>query len=108
MSKQIFTIDVINIYNEESETPMPLCKYYEDEEEAVADAKKYLNDNRDTMDVLEASVYAGETMDDDGNVFGEPFTIWTGTNTSKPASMRARKEMGYINATLDYYAAQSV
>ena len=108
MKKEIFTIDVINVYTEESEMPMPLAKVYTDEAEAIADARKYLDDNANTMEVLEAAVYAGETMDDNGNIFGEPFIIWAGTNTSKPASMRARKEMGYINATLDYYRAKTL
>ena len=106
--ENIFTINAINITTGEDVTPMRLSKNYYNEGDATDDAISLANELKDDEDVIEVTVYAGEYENvDTGNVFGEPFDIFTATNTTREKSAKARKEENYVKLDgLDYYAGE--
>lgn len=104
--ENIFTISAINIITGEDVTPMRLSKTYYNEGDATDDAIALADELKDDEDVIEVTVYAGEYEDvDTGNVYGEPFDIFTATNTNQEKSKTTREDAGYVKTTgLDYYA----
>lgn len=105
-NKEIFTIQIDNVADEEMGdlTPMYLCVSFYDLDEAINAAIDYLKANKDSEEVLEAVVYAGEYEDENGNVFGEPMDVWIGTNKDAETFREARKEASYLSTTANYYA----
>lgn len=104
MKKNIFTIDVSDIINEEGIMDARTCVDYNSEDEAINVAKEIANDFSSDNNVIEISVFAGEYENENGDVFGEPFDIFTATNVSKEKSVAARKQANYVKETVDYYA----
>lgn len=110
MNRQdIFTISAFNITTDEDVTPMSLCHSYYIADEAISEAIDYADDLSYEDDIIEVRVYAGEYENiDTGDVFGEPFDIFTATNTTKEKSAAARKAANYVNIDgLDYYAVKN-
>lgn len=96
----------MNIKTGEDVTPMRLSKTYYNVFDAIDDAISLADDLKDNEDVIEVTVYAGEYEDvDTRNIYGEPFDIFTATNTNQEKSKSTREEAGYVKTTgLDYYA----
>lgn len=109
MKKQnIFTISALNIKTGEDVTPMYCLKNYYNEGDATDDAIALANQFKDDEEIIEVTVYAGEYEDvDTCDVFGEPFDIFTATNTTKEKSRITREAENYVKTTgLNYYAGE--
>jgi len=106
--ENIFTITALNLTSGEDVTPMYLSKNFYNEGDATDSAVALANELVDDEDVIEVTVYAGEYENvDTGDVFGEPFDIFTATNTTKEKSRIAREKENYVKTTgLDYYAGE--
>ena len=106
----VFTINCMDIVEECDITPMNLNRTYYIQDEAIADAKKYVEDMADDERVIEAMVYAVEYEDTEtGDVFGEPYDIFTATNQNDPKKhAETRTAMHYVRETVDYYAQSGV
>jgi hypothetical protein len=104
--ENIFTISAFNIITDEDVTPMRFSKNYYNEGDATDDAIALADELKDDEDVIEIRIYAGEYEDvDTGNIYGEPFDIFTATNANQEKSKSAREDAGYVITTgLDYYA----
>ena len=102
--KEIWTIDLSDIVNEEGVNHRLCAGIYEDMDSAIETAKKiveeYVGDGR----ILEATVYHGEYMDESGNILGEPYDIFTATNVSPDESSSVRLDEGFCSHYVDYYA----
>lgn len=102
--KEIWTIDLSDIVNEEGVNHRLCAGIYEDMDSAIETAKKiveeYVGDGR----ILEATVYQGEYMNESGDVLGEPYDIFTATNVSPGVSSQARMNSGFCKCYVDWYA----
>ena len=109
-TEEIFTINAINIETGEDVTPMQYMTDYYSETAAIEDAIDVANQFLYDEGVIEITVYAGEYEDSDtGDVFGEPFDIFTATNATKEKSKIAREKENYVKTTgLDYYAGEEI
>lgn len=76
---------------------------YESEEEAISAARELAQSLSSWDNVIIVSVYAGEYSDGKGNVFGEPFDIYSISNKDKKTTMIARKNAGYAGLEVDEY-----
>jgi hypothetical protein len=100
----IFTIDAFDIQDEESVDVMRYTGVdYESEEEAISAARELAQSLSSWDNVVIVSVYAGQYNDGKGNVFGEPFDIYTISNKDKNTTMIARKNAGYASLEVDEY-----
>lgn len=101
---EVYATDVVD---GEDVTPMANRISYYHEIEAINDAISIADSFKNDDRVIEVTVYAGEWEDFNGNVFGEPFDIYTATNVSKEKSKLAREQNNFVKTTgLDYYAGE--
>lgn len=104
MTTKIFTISATNISTEECDLD---CKetyeiYYSIDKAisvAIDLAKMFSNDES----VYNVSVFAGEEQDDNGNIIGEPYSIYTFSNKDKETTISKRLESGYVKGEVDGY-----
>ena len=108
MKKEIWTIDLSDIVNEEGINDVACAKIYYSADEAIEAAMhlvdEYIGDER----VLEATVYAGQYEDERGNIFGETTDIFCATNVRPYKSAHERFAMGFVKLYIDYYAEDPV
>lgn len=80
--KEVFTIDLYNETIEEgSDGYMDvLGKTYYDSTEAIDAAYKLIEELEDDPDLYTVSVYGGEYEDDNGNIYGDPVSIFSMSN----------------------------
>lgn len=105
MKTMIFTISAANITDE---TACDFdCKesyeiYYSIDKaiSAAIDVAKSLSDEEDVYNV---SVFSGEYQDDMGNIFGEPYDVYTFSNKNKQTTFKARINAGYVRGVVDGY-----
>ena len=101
----IFTLDAYNITGEYGMDDMQYCGGdYTSEEAAIEAARQcarsYANNDGDVVIV---TVFAGEYEDENGNIKGEPYDIYTVSNSDKETTMRARKQSGFMKDEVDEY-----
>lgn len=104
MRTMIFTISATNISTEENDFE---CKetyeiYYSVDKaiSAAIDVAKMLADDESVYNV---SVFSGEEQDDNGNILGEPYDIYTFSNKDRDTTISARLESGYVKGEVDGY-----
>lgn len=105
-SKEVYTVNLYNITEDEPiETVLP--NYYS-EGDAIKIAIECLHDFDPTDDVIEATVFAGEYEDENGDVYGEPTDIYTISNQDRETTMQARKKAGYTQLEVNRYLGESL
>ena len=105
VKKDVFTISAFDIENEEDVSDMQYCaKTYYDINDAIASATKFAQSLVDYGKVVMVTVYAGEYETDNGNIFGEPYDVYTISNSDKKTTAIARKQCGYVSLNVDAYA----
>ncbi len=106
--KEIWTIDLSDILNEEGINHKMCVNPYDSMDAAIQAAqdivKEFMGDER----VVEAVVYQGEYMDGSGNILGEPYDIYCATNTRPYVSANARLQAGFERIYVDFYAEDPI
>lgn len=103
--QEVFTLDAIDITLDEGIDDMRFCgQVYHSADEAIVAAEECADYYSDDDDVILVSVYGNQFEDGKGNTFGEPVEIYAASNKDKKATMLARKQSGYVNPEVDYYA----
>ena len=106
MRKEIFTISAMNLTIEEGIDLLPYTgKIYFSEEECVEDARNAAKECVSWPDVIEFSVMAGEYQTESGNVFGDPFVVFTISSSDKWTTKSLREKCGYCSLFVDEYAS---
>lgn len=101
---EIFTLNIFDIENENSIDDMQYARDYESADEAIQAASEVAQNYADYDSVINVFVMAGEYMDENGNVFGEPQdAIYCISNKDKRTTMIARKNAGYSSLKCDEY-----
>jgi len=100
---EIFTLNIFDVEDEEGIDDMQYARDYESEEEAIQAAREVAQKYADDDSVINVFVMAGEYMDEQGNVFGEPDAIYCVSNKDERTTMIARKNAGYSNLGVDEY-----
>lgn len=101
----IYTINAFNLATDESYDCGATCVTYYSVDTAVSkaiDLAKELSEDNDTYMV---SVLAGEYEDENGNVFGEPYEIYTFSNKDKETTIKERTASGYVSEEVDGYVS---
>jgi hypothetical protein len=102
----VFTVDGFDIMQEEDIDDMQITgQIYYSEEEAIEAARKGAKQyaNRDDYGVILFTVYAGEYQLPSGDIYGEPYDIYTVSNSDKQTTMAARKQTGYVSLEVNEY-----
>ena len=105
MKTMIFTIGVTNI-TDECACDFDCKETYEifyTEEEAITAAVNVAKALADDDSVYGVSVFGGEYQDDNGNILGEPYDIYTISNKDRKTTTSARLDNGYVKAGVDAY-----
>ena len=102
--KDIYTIDIFDIDEDESIDDMKYAHSYYDIDEAIEDAKKIAYKYSDENDVIIVSVMAGEYETPQGDTFGDSDAVFAASNKDKRTTMLSRKKQGYVRADVDFYA----
>jgi len=103
--QEIFTISALDIENEEDVSDMQYCgKSYYDIDEAIEAATEFAKTLSDYDSVIIVTVYGGEYETQSGDVYGEPFDIYTISNSDQETTEIAREEAGYYRLDVDDYA----
>ena len=106
MRKEIFTISAMNLTIEEGIDLLPYTgEIYFSEEECVKAARKAAKECVSWVDVIEFSVMAGEYQNESGDVFGDPFVIFTISSSDKWTTKDLREKLGYCSLFVNEYAA---
>lgn len=103
MKKEIYTIQAWNVRDEYDVTSMSRLADYNSFDEAYAAAVEECSSFVGDEDVIQVTIFGGEYVDDKGNVFGEPFDLYTISNKDKSATAKAREEAGYTALNVDEY-----
>ena len=106
--RDIFTLNIFDIENENSIDDMQYAYDYESEEEAIQAAREVAKKYADMDSVINVFVMAGEYMDAQGNIFGEPDAIYCVSNKDKGTTMQARKNAGYSRLETDEYIGENM
>ena len=106
--KEIWTIDLSDIVNEKGINHRMCAGYYDSIDAAIQAAqdvvKEFIGDER----VVEAVVYQGEHIDENGNICGEPYDIYCATNVRPYVSANARLQAGFSSIYVNFYAEDPV
>lgn len=103
--QEVFTLDAIDITLDEGIDDMRFCgQVYHSADEAIVAAEECADYYSDDDDVILVSVYGNQFEDGKGNTFGEPVEIYAASNKDKKTTMLARRQSGYVNPEVDYYA----
>lgn len=103
--KEIFTIDGLNIETEEDASDMKYCgAVYYSEDEAVKAAREYAEMCAGSYEeVIIVTVFGGEYETSSGDIYGEPYDIYSISSKDKETTIAARREAGYTSAEVDEY-----
>ena len=103
---EIFTLDIFDIENENGIDDMQYARDYESEDEAIQAAREVAQKYADMDTVINVFVMAGEYMDAQGNVLGEPDAIYCVSNKDRETTMQARTNAGYCNPEASEYVGE--
>lgn len=103
---EIFTLDIFDIENENGIDDMQYARDYESEDEAIQAAREVAQKYADMDTVINVFVMAGEYMDAQGNVLGEPDAIYCVSNKDRETTMQARTNAGYSNPEANEYVGE--
>ena len=103
--KEIFTIDGFNIETEEDASDMKYCGVvYYSEDEAVKAAREYAEICANSYEeVIIVTVFGGEYETSSGDIYGEPYDIYSISSKDKETTIAARREAGYTSVEVDEY-----
>jgi len=102
--KEIWTVNLFNLYSEGSMFDHRCNDYYDDLDGAIEAAKEIVKDFVGYENVVEVTVYQGQYIDEAGNVVGDIYDVFTATNVSPQESAEARQRADYVRKYVDYYA----
>lgn len=104
MKLMVYTISATNISNDECDIDYKESYdiYYSVDKaiSAAIDVAKMLDDEESVYNV---SVFGGEYQDENGNILGEPYDIYTYSNKDKETTISARLKSGYVKGEADGY-----
>lgn len=104
MKNKIYSLGGVNVTKDEGvEISGQYSILYHSMKKARQCARRAAREYADSDDVINISVYAGEYMDKEGNVWGEPFDVYTVSNKDKETTMAAREKAGYVRLEVDNY-----
>lgn len=103
--KEIFTIDGFNVETEEDASDMKYCgAVYYSEDEAVKAAREYAKICAESYEeVIIVTVSAGEYETSSGDIYGEPYEIYSISSKDKETTIAARREAGFVHDEVDEY-----
>ena len=100
----IFTLNAVDLTTDEGFDDMQYTsKTYYSEEEAIKAAKEMANAYSDWDGVINISIMAGEYELPSGEVYGEPYDIYTISNKDEETTRSAREKRGYVRHDVDGY-----
>lgn len=100
----IFTLNAVDLTTDEGFDDMDYTsETYYSEEEAIEAAKDMASAYSDWDNVINISVMAGEYELPSGDVFGEPYDIYTVSNKDEETTRSAREKSGYTRHDVDGY-----
>lgn len=100
----IFTLNAVDLTTEEGFDDMQYtAKTYYSEEEAIKAAKEMANKYSDLDGIINISVMAGEYELPSGDVYGEPYDIYTVSNKDEETTRSTRGKSGYVRHDVDEY-----
>ena len=103
MKAMIYTIGATDIMAEESYECAITWAEYGDIDVAISKAIDLARELSTDNEIYNVSVYGGEYKDDNGNVFGEPYDMFTISSKDKDTTIKARTEMNYCKGEVDAY-----
>lgn len=104
----IFTLNAVDLTTDEGFDDMQYTsKTYYSEEEAIKAAKEMANKYSDWDGIINISVMAGEYEMPSGDVYGEPYDIYTVSNKDEETTRSAREKSGYVRNDVDGYPSLS-
>ena len=74
-----------------------------DRQAAIEAARSFASEISDEDEVIVVWVYAGEYKTPSGDVYGDPYAIYSISNKGKEETVEAMTEMGYSNLECDEY-----
>lgn len=100
----IFTLNAVDLTTDEGFNDMQYTSQtYYSEQEAIEAAKDMANTYSDWDGVINISVMAGEYELPSGDVYGEPYDIYTVSNKDDETTRSAREKSGYVRHDVDDY-----
>jgi len=106
--KDIYTIELNDITNEEGVYDPDVFGDYDNLDEAILFARRIIKRYINSGNVIEATVYVGEWMDENGDVWGEPTSIYLISNSSPIVTAEARVSAGYCNPYVSEYCISKI
>lgn len=100
----VFGLNAVDLTTDEGFDDMQYtAKVYYSEEEAIEAAKDMARAYSDWDNVINISVMAGEYELPSGDVYGEPYDIYTVSNKDDETTRSAREKRGYVRHDVDEY-----
>lgn len=100
----IFTLNAVDLTTDDGIDDMQYTSQtYYSEEEAIEAAKDMASAYSDWDNVINISVMAGEYELPSGDVYGEPYDIYTLSNKDEETTRSAREKSGYTRHDVDGY-----
>lgn len=100
----VFGLNAVDLTTDEGFDDMKYTSQtYYSEEEAIEAAKEMANKYSDWDGIINISVMAGEYELPSGDVYGEPYDIYTVSNKDMEQTSAAREKRGYVRHKVDGY-----
>ena len=101
--RAIFTVNAERILDEEEYWSGEYSVEYTSEKAAIEAARSFASEISDEDEVIVVWVYAGEYKTPSGDVYGDPYAIYSISNKGKEETVAAMSEMGFSNPECDEY-----
>ena len=101
--RAIFTVSAERILDEEEYWSGEYAVEYTSEKAAIEAARSFASEISDEDEVIVVWVYAGEYKTPSGDVYGDPYAIYSISNKGKEETVAAMTEMGFSNSECDEY-----
>ena len=101
--RAIFTVNAERILDEEEYWSGEYSAEYTSEKAAIEAARKFASEISNEDEVIVVWVYAGEYKTPSGDVYGDPYAIYSISNKGKEETVEAMTDMGYSNLECDEY-----
>ena len=101
----VYTVDAYDIDEDEGLDYMPITgQIYYSEDDAINAARNAAKNFTDfNGNVIIFTVYAGEKQMANGDIYGEPYDIYSISNSDEQTTIQARKRAGYSRLEVDEY-----